>query len=129
MTSSRAPPPPAAPASDVGPVPSRHRHRAGVFRDLVALLHRRPLRDRNIPALHIGELVEVDFVPFETGDPRPGRDVRDGIIAGHEISALKPALEYAVKAQGLLVVALLGIRRLAGILPQEMVRLTDHRAD
>src|SRR5262245_66357899 len=48
---------------------------ADVLRDLVALLGRRPLGDRQIPAFDVGVLVHVDGLPLEPRDPRPDRDV------------------------------------------------------
>jgi len=33
------------------------------------------------------EVVQVDGLPFEARDPRPDRDVGDGIVAGDEVAA------------------------------------------
>src|ERR1700723_4530491 len=54
---------------------SRHRDFAGIFRDLIALLGRRPLGDGDVPALDVRVLVEIDRLPFVARYPRPDRDV------------------------------------------------------
>ena len=52
----------------------RHRHFADILRDLVALLRCRAFGDGNIPALHVGILVEIDR-PFIARNPRPDRGI------------------------------------------------------
>src|SRR5262245_40648263 len=58
----------------------RDRYLADVLRHLVALLRRRLLGDGQIPALDVWILVQVDGLPLVAGDPRPDRDVGDGIV-------------------------------------------------
>src|SRR5262245_48044817 len=93
------------------PKASRHRNFADVLRHLVAPLRRRALGDRHVPALHVGILVHVDRLPFESRDPRPDRDVGDRIGVGHELSVGQPAVEHAIEPMRLLEVALLSVRR------------------
>src|SRR3981189_191607 len=70
---------------------SGHRNLADVLRHLVALLDRRPLGDGGVPALHVRKRVEVDGLPFVARDPRPDRDVGNGIVVGDEFAIGEPA--------------------------------------
>src|SRR5215467_15706810 len=67
----------------------RYRHRAHVLGYLVTLLNCRTRRDRFVPALHIRVPLQVDRLPFETGDPWPDRDVCDGVLIGDEFATLE----------------------------------------
>src|SRR5215472_8126542 len=69
-------------AAPAGTLLRRRRHVADVFRHFVALLHRRALGDRNVPALDVRILIEVDGLPFEPRHPRPDGDVGNRILVG-----------------------------------------------
>src|SRR6185295_17208433 len=45
-----------------------------------ATLDRRPRANRGEPAFYIWKIVEVLFLPVVPGDPRPRRDIGDGIF-------------------------------------------------
>ena len=65
---------------------------------MVALLHGRAVGDRDVPALDVGILVEVDGLPLVARDPRPGRDVGDRVVARHVLVVLELLVEHAIEA-------------------------------
>src|SRR4029079_17179981 len=60
----------------------RHRDAGLLDRHVITLLHGRARRYRLIPAQNIGIGGEIDSLPFEAGNPRPGSHVRDRIVSG-----------------------------------------------
>src|SRR5262249_31352841 len=104
---------------------SWYRNLADVLRHFVALLNRRPLRNRRVPARHVGILLEIDGLPLVARDPGPDGDVGDGITVGDEFASREPAVEHAIEAPRFLEKTLFGIRRLALVVLHEMVDLPE----
>src|SRR5262245_20920201 len=63
-----------------------HRHRTHVLRHLVTLLNCRTHRDGFVPAFHVWILLHVNGLPFEARDPRPDRNVGNGILIDDELA-------------------------------------------
>ena len=96
---------------------------------MIAPLHRRPTGDRQIPALDVGIVVEVDGLPLEPGDPRPCGDIGHRVVVDQVLVAGEPLVEHAVEALRLGEVAFLGVSAFSLVEPDEMMDLAEHRAD
>src|ERR1700704_6241339 len=90
---------------------SRHWDGTHILRHLVALLDCGARSDGFVPAFHVWILLQVDGLPFETGDPRPDRDVGNGILVGDELAIFETSIEHLIKPLPFFQVTLLGVRR------------------
>src|SRR6266852_8665249 len=93
-------------------LPSRHWYFLHLLGHVIALSHGRAIGDRYVPAFDVGELVEIDGLPFEARNPRPDRNVGHRIVVGNEFMVGKPTIEDAIEAHGFFEIARLGIGRL-----------------
>jgi hypothetical protein len=108
----------------------RHRRPAPVGEHLHRALHRGPRGDAVAPALHVRILLDVHVLAL--GKPQPGHDrhVGDGVfVAGDELRLREAPLEHAVKAVGLVAIAVHRVLDLLRRVLQEVVRLPEHRPD
>ena len=108
---------------------SRHGDRGRGLRHVVAPPHRFPARDLDVPAAHVGVVVERHALPLEARHPGPDGDVGDRVVPGDERLPPEPAVEHAVEPHGLLGEALLRVGGLAGVEVREVVRLAQHRPE
>src|SRR5262245_48954152 len=67
---------------------------AALFQRVMAARDRRPSRDGQIPALHIGIVGEVHRLPGETRDPGPDGDVGDRVLARHILRFAEAPVEH-----------------------------------
>jgi hypothetical protein len=100
----------------------------GQYRD--AALHRRPRRDRIMPALDRGIFGEVDAAPVGVAHPREGGDVGNAVFVAGQVARLVEAMvEHTVQPLDLVGVPLDRIGQLFERVGREMVPLPEHRAD
>ena len=100
------------------PLERRHGH---------ALLHGGPGADGVVPALHVGELREVDAMPFVARDPRIDSDVGNRVLVGEVVVAAEVLVHHAVEALRLVAVALAAVGDLVLLRAHEVMRLAEHR--
>src|SRR5579884_921471 len=108
---------------------SWHRHGTHVLRHPVTFLHRRTRGNGFVPAFHVWILLQINGLPFEPRDPRPDGNVGDGIIVGDKLTAAEPRVEHLVEPMRFLKKAFLGVRGFAFVVFDEVVHLTEERAD
>src|ERR1700728_2992959 len=144
----RALPPPPGPthrsrAPNAGPAPGSHQNLAPridcglvLVADVARRRHRAAALNRGTlahgfhPAGEIRQAVEIDAGPFMPVDPRPVRDVRDGVLAAGDILMIgELALEHLEKAAYFALIPVDGVGNLFRRVPQEHIGLAHHRAD
>src|ERR1044071_514736 len=103
---------------------------SAVSQNLERLFHRRARGDPVAPVLEIRVVVDVHALALGEPEPRHDRHVGDAVfVARDPLIFLKPPVDDAVEAIGLVSVAVHRVFDLLGRVLQEVVRLTQHRPD
>lgn len=101
---------------------------ADLIGDLVGTNNGRTAPNGLKPSIEVRECSEILLLPFMGYDPGVGCHVGYGVIAGHEFSVRKPAIEHAVEPLRFFHVAVNGVRNGRRCILDEMMVLPRHWA-
>src|SRR5205823_5964352 len=95
--------------------------------DIESALGRRPRLDRLLPALEVGEFLDVLSLALPAQRPSDTRHVGDRIFAGQEIAVGQTPVHHAIEAIDFVGIAFDSVLDWRGRVVAEMVGLPGHR--